>query len=98
MEAISASRGSKARVARHDYVELDRAITAGRTTGFAKPVGDNRGRLVGATIVGESAGESIAEMALRISNWQRIDSISSSVHAYPTFTEGAARAADAYRR
>jgi len=90
--------GSKARVARHDYVDLDRAITAGRTTGFAKLVGDNRGRLVGATIVGESAGESIAEMALRISNRQKIDSISGNVHAYPTFTEGAARAADTYRR
>ena len=90
--------GSKAAVAHHDHGDLDRAITAGRTTGFAKLVGDNRGRLVGATIVGESAGESIAEMAVRISNRQKIDSISSDVHAYPTFTEGAARAADTYRR
>ncbi len=90
--------GSKAKVAQHDNGDLDRAITAGRTTGFAKLVGDRRGRLVGATIVGEAAGESIAEMALRISNRQKIDSISSDVHAYPTFTEGAARAADAYRR
>ncbi len=90
--------GSKAKLAQHDNGDLDRAITAGRTTGFAKLVGDRRGRLVGATIVGEAAGESIAEMALRISNRQKIDSISSDVHAYPTFTEGAARAADAYRR
>ncbi len=90
--------GSKAKVARHSNDDLDRAITAGRTAGFAKLVGDNRGRLVGATIVGDAAGESIAEMAVRVSNRQKIDSISSDVHAYPTFTEGAARAADAYRR
>jgi pyruvate/2-oxoglutarate dehydrogenase complex dihydrolipoamide dehydrogenase (E3) component len=90
--------GSKAKIARHDYADLDRAITAGRTAGFAKLIGDSRGRLVGATIVGQSAGESIGEMALRISKGQSIDSISSDVHAYPTFAEGAARAADDYRR
>ncbi len=90
--------GSKAKVIRHGYEDLDRAITAGATTGFAKLIGDNRGRLVGATIVGEAAGESVAEMALRISTRRRIDSISIDVHAYPTFTEGAARAADDYRR
>lgn len=90
--------GSKATVARHDHGDLDRAITAARTTGFAKLIGDARGRLVGATIAGQSAGESIAEMAVRISNRQKIDSISIDVHAYPTFTEAAARAADEHRR
>jgi pyruvate/2-oxoglutarate dehydrogenase complex dihydrolipoamide dehydrogenase (E3) component len=89
--------GSKAKVISHGHEDLDRAIAAGRTTGFAKLVGDRRGRLVGATIVGDSAGESIAEMAVRISNRQRIDSISSDVHAYPTFSEAAARAADEHR-
>ena len=78
--------------------DRERAIAAGRPTGFAKLVGDNRGRLVGATIVGEAAGESISEMALRISTGRRIDSIPTDVHAYPTFTEGAARAADDYWR
>ena len=90
--------GSKATVIRHEHADLDRAITAARTTGFAKLVGDARGRLVGATVVGHSAGESIGEMAVRISGRQKIDRISSDVHAYPTFSEAAARAADEYRR
>ncbi len=90
--------GSKATVVRHEHSDLDRAITAARTTGFAKLVGDSRGRLVGATVVGHSAGESIGEMAARISGRQKIGSISSDVHAYPTFSEAAARGADEYRR
>jgi pyruvate/2-oxoglutarate dehydrogenase complex dihydrolipoamide dehydrogenase (E3) component len=90
--------GSKATVIRHEHDDLDRAITAGRTTGFVKLVGDPRDRLVGATVVGHSAGESIGELAVRISGRQKIDSVSSDVHAYPTFREAAARAADEHRR
>ena len=90
--------GSRAEIVSYDLADLDRAITADRTSGFAKLVGDKRGKLVGATLVGPSAGESIAELSARIVAGDGIGSISTAVHAYPTFTEAAARAADEYQR
>ncbi|MGH2804863.1 MAG: dihydrolipoyl dehydrogenase family protein, partial [Thermoleophilaceae bacterium] len=55
--------GERARAVEFDYARLDRAVTADRALGFAKLVGDRRGRLVGATVAAPAAGESIAELA-----------------------------------
>ncbi|MCA1699471.1 MAG: oxidoreductase, partial [Actinobacteria bacterium] len=71
---------------------------AGEPYGFAKLVGDHRGRLVGATVAAPAAGEAIAELAAWIATGGRIDRISQTVHAYPTFSEGPARAADEHIR
>ncbi len=81
-------------VTTHDYAELDRAITAGRPYGFAKLVGDRRGRLVGATVAAPAGGEAIAELAATVRRRGKIGDLSEAVHAYPTFAEGPARAAD----
>ena len=86
--------GRRAVVQRFDYATLDRAITHGDTTGFAELVGDPKGRLVGATVVGTAAGESIAELTAWIATGSKIATISQTVHAYPTFSEGPSRAAD----
>ncbi|MGF1599180.1 MAG: dihydrolipoyl dehydrogenase family protein [Acidimicrobiales bacterium] len=86
--------GDRAVVQRYDYAELDRAVTHGANRGWAELVGDPKRRLVGATVVGETAGESIAELTAWIVNGARIDAVSTTVHAYPTFAEGPSRAAD----
>ena len=86
--------GARAIVQRFDYATLDRAITHGEATGFAELVGDPKGRLVGATVVGTAAGESIAELTAWIATGSKIATISQTVHAYPTFSEGPSRAAD----
>lgn len=39
-----------------------------------------------------------AELAAWIASGERIDRVSQTVHAYPTFAEGPARAADEYLR
>jgi pyruvate/2-oxoglutarate dehydrogenase complex dihydrolipoamide dehydrogenase (E3) component len=90
--------GDKTVVATHDYAHNDRAITAGETHGFAKLVGDPKGRLVGATVAAPRGGESIAELAAWVRAERKIDDVSQTVHAYPTFSEGQARAADDYLR
>jgi pyruvate/2-oxoglutarate dehydrogenase complex dihydrolipoamide dehydrogenase (E3) component len=48
--------GERVRVVHYDYGELDRAITSGDAYGFAKLVGDPRGRLVGATVAAPGGG------------------------------------------
>ena len=81
-------------VLRHDYAESDRALTAGTARGFAKLVTGRRGRLLGATVVGPAAGESIAELAALIRRRGTVADLSQAIHAYPTYSEGPARAAE----
>ncbi|CAA9492693.1 MAG: Mercuric ion reductase [uncultured Solirubrobacteraceae bacterium] len=90
--------GARAVIARSDYESLDRAVTEGEGYGFALLVGDPRGRLVGATVAAPAGGEAIAELSARIAAGDRIGSVSSAVHAYPTFAEGPSRAADDHLR
>jgi len=85
-------------VFRHDYADSDRALTAGEAHGFAKLVCDGRGRLLGATVVAPAAGESIAEVARLVREHEKVAALSQQVHAYPTFSEGPARAADEWWR
>jgi pyruvate/2-oxoglutarate dehydrogenase complex dihydrolipoamide dehydrogenase (E3) component len=81
-------------VLRHDYAESDRALTAATARGFAKLVTGRRGRLLGATVVGPAAGESIAELGALIRQGGTAADLSQAIHAYPTYSEGPARAAE----
>ena len=90
--------GERAVVASVGYDAVDRAITEGETHGFAKLIGDRRGRLVGATVAAPGAGEVIGELAARVARGDKVGAVSTAVHAYPTLAEGPARAADAFLR
>jgi pyruvate/2-oxoglutarate dehydrogenase complex dihydrolipoamide dehydrogenase (E3) component len=81
-------------VLRHDYAESDRALAAGTARGFAKLVTGRRGRLLGATLVAPAAGESIAELAALLRRSGAVTELSQTIHAYPTYSEGPARAAE----
>ena len=81
-------------VLRHDYAESDRALTAGTARGFAKLVTGRRGRVLGATLVAPAAGESIAELAALVRRGGTAADLSQVIHAYPTYGEGPARAAE----
>jgi pyruvate/2-oxoglutarate dehydrogenase complex dihydrolipoamide dehydrogenase (E3) component len=76
------------------YERLDRAVAAGQGYGFAKLVAGPGGRLVGATVAAPAAGEAVAELARWVARGANVGAISQAVHAYPTFAEGPARAAD----
>ncbi len=88
-----AQHGAAVRVARHDYAQVDRAVTAASTDGFAKLIVGRRGRLLGATVAAPAAGEAIAGLASVMADGGRVGRIASAVHPYPTFGEGPARAA-----
>jgi len=97
-EAQARSRWRDPVIASFDYSELDRAITDGRRVGFVTLVGDPRGKLVGATVAAPGGAESIAELVAWTASGAKIDRVSQTVHAYPTFSEGPARAADEHLR
>ncbi len=85
--------GGHARVRTASHAELDRAVTAGRTGGFATLVGDPKGRIVGATVVGPRAGETIGEVVAWMASGAKLSTIvRSSTHAYPTWNDDVAAA------
>jgi pyruvate/2-oxoglutarate dehydrogenase complex dihydrolipoamide dehydrogenase (E3) component len=81
-------------VLRHDYADSDRGLADARTSGLAKLVCDRRGRLLGATVAAPWAGESIAGLARRVAKGERVTDLAATVHPYPTYSEGPARAAE----
>ena len=85
--------GQRAVVRDSDHITLDRAVTADATGGFARLVGDHKGRLVGATVVGPRAGETIGEIVAWMAGDAKLAAIArSSTHAYPTWSEDVAAA------
>jgi pyruvate/2-oxoglutarate dehydrogenase complex dihydrolipoamide dehydrogenase (E3) component len=71
----------------HDHVH--RAVADGRTDGFSRLTLNARGtRIVGATIVGPRAGESIAELTLAVRARMTLTDYAATVHAYPTYADG----------
>jgi len=94
-EAAARDRfGARVTIWTFPYERLDRAVTAGEADGFAKLIGGPRGRLLGGTVAAPAAGEAIAELAQWVARGARIGDLSQAVHAYPTFAEGPARAAN----
>lgn len=86
-------------VTRFDLSELDRAITDDVAIGFIKVLtAPGTDRILGATIVGAHAGESIAEFTLAMKHGLGLNKILSTIHAYPTLTEANKLAAGQWRR
>lgn len=86
--------GIKHRVYTFPFSELDRGITDGKTDGMAKIITSPKGKLLGACIVGEHAGELIAEYVLALSQGLNVSALSNTIHIYPTLAQINRRVAD----
>ena len=95
-EALARDRGVTVAALRWEFKDNDRAQTERETTGFAKALVDRRGRIHGATIVGERAGELIQPWVLAIASGIKIGALAQFIAPYPTFGEASKRAAGAY--
>lgn len=67
---------------------VDRAVTDGHTDGLTRLVLDRKGHLLGATVVGLRAGETLAELVLAIRRGLRTRDLAATIHAYPTYSYG----------
>jgi dihydrolipoamide dehydrogenase len=80
---------------RFPYNKLDRAITDDKETGmikvFAKKIS---GKILGASIIGNRAGDMISELALAMKNGITLRKIADTIHPYPTYGLGNRRVAD----
>lgn len=67
---------------------LDRAVIDGATGGFTRLVVDAKGRVLGATVVGPRAGETLGELTLAIRHGLRTRDLAGTTHACPTYSDG----------
>jgi len=84
----AATRIPGLRVETLHHGHLDRAVTEARTDGLTQLVLDGKHRIVGASIVGPRAGESIGEMALAVKHGLRTRDLAAITHPYPTYNDG----------
>jgi pyruvate/2-oxoglutarate dehydrogenase complex dihydrolipoamide dehydrogenase (E3) component len=71
-----------------NHRDVDRAVTDGNIDGFARLAVDGRGRVVGATLVGPRAGETLPELTLAVRKRLRTRDLAATIHAYPTYADG----------
>ncbi|MGH6906029.1 MAG: dihydrolipoamide dehydrogenase, partial [Geminicoccaceae bacterium] len=95
-EDLAKERGLAVQALRWSFAENDRAQAERATAGFAKALVDRRGRIHGATIVGERAGELIQPWVLAMSAGIKIGAMAQLIAPYPTLGEVSKRAAGSY--
>jgi pyruvate/2-oxoglutarate dehydrogenase complex dihydrolipoamide dehydrogenase (E3) component len=80
---------------------VDRAILDDADAGFLRvhvEKGSKEGKILGATLVAEHAGDMIGELCLAVTHGIGLKQIASVIHPYPTQGEAVKKAADQWRR
>ncbi|GAB4118541.1 MAG: bifunctional TVP38/TMEM64 family protein/FAD-dependent oxidoreductase [Sideroxydans sp.] len=86
-------------VVKFDNEELDRAIADGTAHGFVKVLTvPGKDRILGVTIVGEHAGDLLAEFVLAMKHGLGLNKILGTIHTYPTLAEANKYAAGEWKR
>lgn len=70
------------------HADVDRAVTDRQTDGMTRIVMDRRSKILGVTIVGPRAGESLGEAVLAIRSGSSASRLAGIMHAYPTYGDG----------
>ncbi len=82
------------RIVKFPWAEIDRAQAEHETTGFIKLVlAGKKDELVGAHMIGASAGELLGEISLAMQRRLTLGDILATIHAYPTMNTGIQQAA-----
>ena len=98
-EREARERGIAFEVTRYGLDDLDRAIADGADHGFVKVLTvPGKDRILGATIVGEHAGELLAEFTLAMKHGLGLNKILGTIHTYPTLSEANKYAAGEWKR
>ena len=86
-------------VTKYNMAELDRALAEEAGHGFVKALTvPGKGTILGVTIVGEHAGELLAEYVLAMKRGIGLNNILGTIHTYPTMAEANKYAAGAWKQ
>ena len=92
-------KGIAYEVTRFDIGELDRAIADSSTHGFIKVLTvPKKDRILGVVIVGEHAGDLLAEFVLAMKYKLGLNKILGTIHSYPTLAEANKYVAGEWKR
>jgi pyruvate/2-oxoglutarate dehydrogenase complex dihydrolipoamide dehydrogenase (E3) component len=98
-EQDATNQGIAYEVSRYDLADLDRAITDSEAHGFVKVLTvPGKDRILGVTIVGEQAGDLIAEFVLAMKYKIGLNQILGTIHIYPTLAEANKYVAGVWKR
>jgi len=98
-ETEAKERGIPYEVTRYGIDDLDRAIADGTAHGFVKVLTvPGKDRILGVTIVGEHAGDLLAEYVLAMKHGLGLNRILGTIHIYPTLAEANKYAAGEWKR
>jgi dihydrolipoamide dehydrogenase len=98
-ETEAKEQGIEVEVTRYGIDDLDRAIADGTNHGFVKVLTvPGKDRILGVTIVGEHAGDLLAEYVLAMKHGLGLNKILGTIHTYPTLSEANKYAAGEWKR
>jgi pyruvate/2-oxoglutarate dehydrogenase complex dihydrolipoamide dehydrogenase (E3) component/uncharacterized membrane protein YdjX (TVP38/TMEM64 family) len=98
-ETEAKEQGVAHEVTRYGLDDLDRAIADGSAHGYVKVLTvPGKDRILGVTIVGEHAGDLLAEYVLAMKHGLGLNKILGTIHTYPTWAEANKYAAGEWKR
>ncbi len=98
-EADAKEKGVAYELTRYGIDDLDRAIADGTAHGFVKVLTvPGKDKILGVTIVGEHAGDLLAEFVLAMRHGLGLNKILGTIHTYPTLAEANKYAAGEWKR
>jgi pyruvate/2-oxoglutarate dehydrogenase complex dihydrolipoamide dehydrogenase (E3) component/uncharacterized membrane protein YdjX (TVP38/TMEM64 family) len=98
-EQDAKEKGIAYEVTQYGIDDLDRAIADGTAHGFVKVLTvPGKDRILGVTIVGEHAGDLLAEFVLAMKHGLGLNKILGTIHTYPTLAEANKYAAGEWKR
>ena len=98
-EQEAKERGIAHEVSVYGIDDLDRAIADGEAHGFVKVLtAPGKDRILGVTIVGEHAGDLLAEYVLAMRHGIGLNKILGTIHIYPTLAEANKYAAGVWKK
>jgi len=98
-ESEAKERGVAYEVTKYGIDDLDRAIADGTAHGFVKVLTvPGKDRILGVTIVGEHAGDLVAEYVLAMKHGLGLNKILGTIHTYPTLAEANKYVAGEWKR
>jgi pyruvate/2-oxoglutarate dehydrogenase complex dihydrolipoamide dehydrogenase (E3) component/uncharacterized membrane protein YdjX (TVP38/TMEM64 family) len=98
-EQDAKDKGIAYELTRYGIDDLDRAIADGAAHGFVKVLTvPGKDRILGVTIVGEHAGDLLAEFVLAMKHGLGLNKILGTIHTYPTLSEANKYAAGEWKR
>ena len=98
-EQDAKDKGIAYEMVRYELDDLDRAIADSAAKGFVKVLTvPGKDKILGVTIVGEHAGDLLAEFVLAMKHGLGLNKVLGTIHTYPTWAEANKYAAGEWKR